>query len=277
MRVRVEGVDLHVTVVGEGPALLTLHPIGFDHAFLRPFLDPLGADARLVHYDQRGHGRSREGVDVARLSHTRWAADADAVREALGEDRVFVLGHSYGAFLALEYALAYPDSVRGLILAGAAAALDYPEVIMENAARRGGPEILPKVQAFLTAPPEEDDPMKEGYGELLPLYFHDPDIARKQIPVMLRGTEACAAVFRHACFHCLPRYDVSDRLGQIESPTLVLAGADDWLTPLAQGAKRIASGIPNAELVVFEKSGHFPQVEETERFVDVVSQFLRAH
>jgi proline iminopeptidase len=74
----------------------------------------------------------------------------------------------------------------------------------------------------------------------------------------------------------LPHYDLRDRLHTIQVPTLVVVGRHDWITPVAS-SEEIVSLIPNAELVVFENSGHSPQLEENEKFVKTVRDFLRRH
>ena len=72
----------------------------------------------------------------------------------------------------------------------------------------------------------------------------------------------------------MPAYDLTGRLGEITCPTLVVVGRHDWRTPVS-ASEDIARRIPNAELVVFEESGHSPQLEEPEKFQAVVRDFLR--
>ena len=70
-----------------------------------------------------------------------------------------------------------------------------------------------------------------------------------------------------------PNYDVRPRLGEIQVPTLVICGGNDWITPLSK-SEEIAAGIPNSVLEVFEQSGHFPMVEEPEKFISVLRSFV---
>jgi proline iminopeptidase len=85
----------------------------FDHTYLRG-LDIVSDVLRLVYYDHRHNGRSGR-PPVETLSHAQLAADAEGLRKLLGLGKVVVLGHSYGGFIALEYALRHPDSVSHLI------------------------------------------------------------------------------------------------------------------------------------------------------------------
>ena len=72
----------------------------------------------------------------------------------------------------------------------------------------------------------------------------------------------------------LPSFNSLGRLHEIAVPTLIISGKEDWIMPPAQGAERLHAGIPNSELVIFENSGHFPFVEEQERFTKLVSEWV---
>ena len=109
--------------VGEGLPCLVMHGgLGGDHSALHPWLDPLGDVMRLVYYDHRGNGRSgrppSETITFEQLC-------ADALREQLGFEEVAVLGYSFRGFVALEYALRYPERISHLILLDTAPTLDY--------------------------------------------------------------------------------------------------------------------------------------------------------
>lgn len=105
----------------------------------------------------------------------------------------------------------------------------------------------------------------------MPLYFkrYDPAVAA----AMDERTHYSAGAFNHAFGVCLPSYNLVCRLPEIATPTLVLAGRDDWITPPEQ-AERMHRALPNSELVVFEESGHFPFVEEQDAFLATVGDWL---
>lgn len=135
-RIAVRDTELYVDVEGQGPPVLVMHGgLGVDHTCFRPWLDPLGDTASLIYYDHRGNGRSaRPPLDE--FDHDTWVEDADALRAAMGHEKVVVLGHSYGGFLALRYALAHPDRVRGLILLSTAAVMEHWDSIHEGLTAR---------------------------------------------------------------------------------------------------------------------------------------------
>lgn len=266
--------SLHHESVGNGPPVLLMHGgLGLDHTTLRPWLDPLANEVQLIYYDHLANGRSEyAGADEA-LDHELWVESADALRDRLGHEKVILFGHSYGGVLALEYTLRHPDRVAALIVCNASPAFDYPEAVMANAKRKAADEAaFQHVVAALSAPVPDDDAAGAVFRRIHPLYFHDYDPARHD--AVLEDVRFRAVALNRSTFVCLPAFDVRDRLGEIRVPTLVLSGADDWIMPVEHAGERLAAGIPDVEHVVFEQSGHWPFVEETERFLDVVGGWL---
>ena len=268
-RVPVRDTELFVTGTGSGTPVLVMHGgLGIDHTYFRPWLDALGDVAELTFYDHRGNGRSaRPPLDD--VDHATWVADADALRERLGHEQVVVLGHSYGGFLALRYALAHPDRVKALVLVGTAATMQHWERVHENlAASSASPAQL---RAFEDRPFVDDTDMLETLQALLPLYFHRPDPALlAALGASMQGSAQASA----AGGRCMADYDVRADLARIAVPTLVLAGRHDFVMPADVTAEPLAAAVPGAELVVFEDSGHFPFIEENEAFLRVVRRFL---
>jgi proline iminopeptidase len=274
MRAKVNQTELFYTTLGQGRPMLMMHGgLGFDHTYFRPWLDPLGDQVQLIYYDHRGNGGSHRPASFDGISHDTWTADADALRSYLGNDLIILFGHSYGGFLAQEYALRYGQHLRGLILACTAPALDYPEVIRVNAETRGTSEQVQRVNHFLQGEAASDDAaLKETATVIMPLYFKHFDSERaKQI---LENTHFSAGAFNHAFRACIPSFNTIPRLAEISVPTLVIAGRDDWITPPREGAERIRAALPNSELVIFEDSGHFPFVEEQARFLNIVGEWI---
>ncbi|MEP0547488.1 MAG: alpha/beta fold hydrolase [Rhodothermales bacterium] len=271
-----DSVDLFVSVHGEGPPLVVMHGgLGLDHTYLRPWLDRLGEVVTLVYYDHRGHGRSPAPDDWDAVTHATWVADADALRECLGYKQWFVFGHSYGGFLALEYALAYPDRIAGVVLCCTSAAFDHGEAAFARAERRATPEQLAVLAGAFSAPLPNDGAMREGFSAVLPVYLCDPDPSTCE--ALKAGVRFSADGFNRAFFGCLSDYDVRGRLSEIDAPVLVLSGRHDWLFAPEDGGDVLAAGLPHTEHVVFEHSGHYPFVEEPEPFVHAVTTWLESH
>ena len=269
--VDIDGVPIHYEIDGgdDAPPLVVLHGgLGIDHVLYRRTLRPLASSHRLIHFDQRGNGRSVP-ADLSTLSMERLADDAAALVDHLGLGRVDVLGHSYGGFVAQELALRHPDRVRSLVLVDTTPGqLGGGEVEGEHGQ---GPVPPADVLAIFEAPPPEDDDGFEAMlAAVLPAYFRRP--AGVDLPSL---TEGC--VYRVGAmargFEVLGAWSSADRLDGISVPTLVLVGRHDVVTAWPQSL-RIGSRIPGAEVVIFEDSGHFPWLEEPDEFFALVTDFL---
>ena len=260
--------ELFYVEVGEGLPCLVMHGgLGGDHSSLHPWLDPLGDVMRLVYYDHRGNGRSGRPRSDS-ITFEQLCADADALREHLGFEEIAVLGYSFGGFIALEYALRYPERISHLILLDTAPTFDYEEEIEANARRKGATQE--QLEA-LDASAEDEGESWRLWKVIEPLYFctFDADLAERVMGKTVISVEAADAGDA-----IIEGWDLTPRLGEISAPTLILVGRDDFVCPPSQ-AKIMHEGIPNSELAVFENSGHFTHVEEPEAFFDAVRGWLR--
>ena len=282
MQVRVNGAELEVELLGEdlgsaAPLLIAHHGGGGIGSLAEPrtTFGPLarGGQAcpqfRVLVFDARGCGRSEA---VPPYSHAQWVADVDALREWAGAERCVVAGGSYGGFIALEYALAHPDRVQAVVLRDTSPDSSNLALAYENACRQDRVAIdWDHFDRYWQGRVRSDAELKALWAELIGLYDHDPDPARAAAAVE-------AGIYRHEahnwCFqHNMGAYDLKPRLGEIRCPVLVTVGRHDWVTPVAM-AETIVELVPDGRLVVFEQSGHSPQVEERDAFLATVSAFL---
>ena len=273
MFVELNGAKLYYKTVGSGQPMMFLHGgLGFDHTVYLESFKAFEDQAELIYYDHRGNGRSERTETMEGITHETLVADADALRAYLGHEKVILVGHSYGGFLAQEYAVRYQDTLKGLILIDTAPVIDYMDVIQANAAARGTPEQLDGVGQAFGRPMVDDADFQAIWETVSPLYFkeYDPAKAAKANSQIIYS----AAAWNYANGVLLPAFNVLEQLKDVQTPTLVISGIDDWITPLKQGAERIHNALPNSELVVFENSGHWPFIEENEKFVEVVSDWI---
>jgi pimeloyl-ACP methyl ester carboxylesterase len=276
VRVRVGDVRLFFDVVGMGlvpdgplmrevPTLLCLHGgPGSDHSALKAFLTPLADDVQLVLYDQRGHGRSDWSVP-GRWNLDTWIEDVRGIVDALGLGRPVLLGSSFGGVVALGAAIRYPDLASRLIVSSSIARfrLDRALAMFE---RLGGERAREVAERFLTDPgPERFD---EYLAVCLPLYNptpQDPDIWSRTVG----HDEVGFHFFRDEAFE----YDWLDQLERIRCPTLLLAGALDPITTVADH-EDIHARIPRSRLEVFEGAGHGVFRDRATEALDVIREFV---
>lgn len=272
MRARVNGTELFYEAHGQGAPMLVMHGgLGLDHTYLRPWLDAVGDAAEVVYYDHRGNGRSARPERWEDVACEAWVEDADALRAHLRHERILLFAHSFGGFIAQEYALRHGDRLAGLILCCTAPAQDYPEVVAEGLGARATAEQGRLVGEAFSGQITDDRELERTFRALLPLYFHPSRTGPP--PPLLDATSFSAGAFNRY-LHCVPAFDTTGRLEEIRVPTLVLGGRGDWMFPPAQGPERLAAGIPGAELHVFEESAHVPFVEQPAEFAGVVRDWI---
>ncbi len=267
--VRRNGTRLFYRSVGIGEPCLVMHGgLGLDHTCMSPFLDQLGDVFKLTYYDHRGNGRSsRDGAGT--MTFADLVADADAIRqEVLGSQRVAIIASSYGGFVALQYALRFPEMVSRLVLVGTAATYSYFTEVRAAIEKRGGGKD--QIDVLAQSPRAEDSWTEAKFRLLGPLYFHgaNPDLTE-----LVFGRTRWSGVAGKRSRELSAGYDIRDQLALIRAPTLIIVGKDDFITPLSQ-AQVLADSIPHSQLVVFDESGHFPYVEEPEAFGREVREWL---
>jgi L-proline amide hydrolase len=270
----------------DGPApLVTLHGgPGATHDYLLSLAD-LAGDRAVVFYDQIGNGRSthypERGADfwTVELFVRELYNLVEALRIA---DRHHVLGSSWGGFLAQEYALTQPKGLRSMVLADTAAS--FPDFVAE--ANRLRQELPPEVEATLKRHEEAGTTDDPEYEEAC-MVFYSRHLCRLD-PWPPELVEAFAWIERDPTvyhtmngpseFHVvgsIKDWNVKDRLGEIDVPTLLVSGRHDEATPALQ--ETLEAGIRDCEWILFEESSHVPHLEERERYMQLVGQWLSRH
>lgn len=272
-RVRINDNELAVEVLGpEGaPVIITHHgaPGLGSRAEPRASFGRLADEYRVVVFDARGSGES-EGSGV--FSHEQWAADIDGLREWIGADSIAMAGGSYGGFMAMEYAIRYPQRVRALVLRDTSPDNSNAHLARENALASDRVTIdMDKFDRIDEGRVRDNEDLKDCWREILPLYdfVYDPEATEKKVQATPYRYEA----HNYAFSVNLPAYDVKPQLPSIAVPTLVTVGRTDWITPVSC-SETIVELIPGARLAIFEESGHSPQIEQAEEWTSTVRGFL---
>jgi len=274
MDIEINGNRLNVEVLGDAPGKPTmivhhgapgLGSLAEPRASFASFADTY----RVVVFDARGCGAS-EGKPP--FTHQQWASDVDGLRAWLGAERIVMAGGSYGGFIAMEYAIRYPERVAALVLRDTAADSSNQDAALRNALSSARVRIdRAKLDRIMSGTVRDDADLRDCWAEILPLYDHDLDWDK--VRERVETTPYRYETHNYAFAVNQPGYDIKAALPAITCPTLVTVGRYDWITPVECG-EAIASLIPGAQLAVFEKSGHSPQIEEAELFRSVVRRFL---
>jgi len=246
---------------------------GADHWSLLPFRR-LSDQLRLVFYDHRCNGRST-GAPIETMTWANLTADADVLREKLGIERWAVLGHSFGGMVALEYALRYPESLSHLILLDTGGDNWWPSVNGPRIlARRGYSASTVRLAKRFFSGRIEPREMQLGLLRFGSAYYYRPSpltIAREIFHERHTKVRPEALIFGQGT---LTRgWSVMDRLGSIETPTLVMAGRDDFLFPV-EHQLALAAGLPSSRLEIIERAGHNAHSERPAEVMRAVRDFL---
>jgi proline-specific peptidase len=278
-RVPFRGYETWYRSVGDGPGipLLCLHGgPGSTHLGLTA-LDLLADERRVVLYDQLGSGNSSKPSDPSLWTVELFLAELANVRDALGLDRVHLLGHSWGGMLALEYALTQPGGLASLVLSStlSSAALWREESLRLRAALPA--EIREPLNAHEAAGTTDDPEYQRAMLGFLHRHLCRLDPWPPVVEQLWRSTnlEVYNTMWGPSEAHptgVLAGWDVTSRLGRIRVPALVLCGRYDEATP--RQAETIAAALPDAERVIFEESAHLAPLEETEHYLATVRAFL---
>jgi proline iminopeptidase len=269
-------IEIACTIVGEGAPLVVLHgAIGLGSTYMRA-LDHWGEDLQLIYYDQRGSGDTPVG-DVRRVSFACGTEDLEGLRHHLGLDRIRVLGHSAGAYLAALYAAEHPAATAAVVLLNPGPPL-APELMVQfgkNMSSRRTPDddaertAIEESEEFKTGQPQALE--RHQLNTFLPFFRERANFEH----VSLGFTEITAANVQQGpqrMMGSLGALDPIRKFAGIEAPTLVVHSELDPIP--SEWSRFLAATIPNADFVLIEGGSHFPMVEDAEQLRSTVVPWL---
>lgn len=265
----VNGADLFYTTRGTGVPCMVPCILG-TALYERLTPPPLTDHFQFIYVDLRGSGQSTG--DPADVTFDVLASDLDAVRADLGLARVAVLGYSILGSLAIEYARRCPDTVSHVILAGATPNGDMQALAAAGAeffAADGSAERKAILQENLAKLPPGTPPTQATFAQT-PMRFFDP---RFDAAALFAGSMFNPRVFAHLFGTLTPRWNILDDVESLRVPILLAHGRYDYVVPFTVW-QAIVDKLPNAQLHIFERSGHQTFFEEPERFAKVVTDWM---
>lgn len=284
-------IELYHFSRGEGRNVLVVHG-GPGVPFRQPLtgLEPLTDSYRFHYYDQRGSGNSTRPIDrfdspdifrnMTRLEQTlglgAQCADIERIRRILGEEKLILVGHSWGGFLASLYAAEFPDHVEALVLISPATTLVMPmdEPDLFDGVRKRLPENQrTEYDLFMTDYLDftsiftlsETDLVAKGnqFGT----YYLQAVNKPVPIPGKLGGWMVWAMYVSMG-----KRHDYRPALNAVTAPVLVVYGSDDLQTEAA--TRHYVDSFPNARFVTIDGASHYAFEEQPDLFAGVVTEFL---
>lgn len=292
------GIKLHFFSEGEGRKILMIHGgPGFPPREPYPALSSLTSYFKFYYYDQRGCGKSTYPVQKFETSNfyknmlllnqklglATQIADIERIRQILGEEKIILMGHSFGAFLATLYAIEFPERVQAMILIAPANLLVMPS---------DEPDLFTTVQKLLP------DSLRAEYTQFIKNYLNFKDIFSRtendlaalnlefmkyyQIAASIKspGTMIATNIKNNGGWMVFALYlsmgrshDYRESVKKVGIPTLVIHGKNDIQS---ENASRLyADLLPNSKFEVIPQAGHFPFYEHTDSFAKIIGQFLK--
>jgi proline iminopeptidase len=235
---------------------------------------------RVVAFDQLGTGASDRPTDPALWTIGRYVEETETVRRALGLGKVHLLGHSWGGWLAIDYALAHPEALKTLILEDTVA--DMPHLVSELERLRAalGPETVAMMQRHeaegtLSHPEYQAAVTILNYRHVCRLAEWPAPVRRSLDDWNMGPYETMQGPNEFLYVGNLKDWNRVPDLPRITVPVLITCGQHDELTPAC--AMRMKLNLPNATLKVFPNSSHMPFYEEPAAYYPVLLDFLAAH
>ena len=234
---------------------------------------------RIVSWDPLGCGQSDNPTDPSLWTLERYGDEVETVREALDLGDVHLLGQDWGAMVAVEAALKNPSAIKSLTLLTAIGDVD---VHLAEAERLRG-DLAPETVAMMTRREADGTTDHTDYDAAMMAIFarhvcrldpwpepfrHSVESLNKPLYDHLQGPNEFRFTGVIAGWSCL------DRIGSLSMPACVMAGRHGWCTP--HEATLLADALPNAQLTVFEQSGHIPYFEEPDAYDVALSSFIAA-
>lgn len=287
------GVMIYYKILGRGEPLMIVHGgPGASHDYFLPYLLPLARHHKLIFIDERGSGRSQKLEDAGGYTIENMVEDVESVRQALGLDKIDLLGHSYGGALAQAYALKYQRNLSHLILGSTWSSTKAMNDVFVRMKQNMSPELRDRIAKLEAAglfghgkDYERNRYTAEyiiaAWGEgYFPYLYHnrpdpnyDPIDAGKVSWDLYREMWGSDGEF--VIDGNLKSVEYTDRLSAIRVPTLILVGDHDECDPSL--AKAMQEKIAGSKLVIFPSSGHMTFVDQPGMFVKTVEEFLSGH
>lgn len=276
--IAVEGGNIWYRVAGAGgktPLVLLHGGPGAPSYYLKPLL-ALADDRPVIIYDQLGAGKSDHVTDTTLFTVARFVRELETLRDSLGVNEMYVLGHSWGTILGTEYALAHPEHVKGLILSSSA--LSIPRWLHDaDSLLRLLPDSQQRTIHRIEAAHGEATPAYQD--AILPFYHRfvftknlspDAESTFSQIGAELYNYMQGASEF--VVTGTLKGYDITPRLGELKMPVLFTAGDNDEATPTS--TRHYASLVPGSRVEIIPGSGHLTSNDNPEAMVRAVRTFI---
>jgi pimeloyl-ACP methyl ester carboxylesterase len=243
---------------GPGLPLVLAHGFLMDSDMFDPQVEALAGDQRVITWDQRGHGRTESTPDP--FSYWDSADDQRALLDHLGVHQAVVGGMSQGGFIGLRFALRYPERTAGLVLIATQSGLEDPEKV---------PEYDMMLEVWANDGPSEA--LREMVAAII-IGNQRPEAA----PYLEKWKSAQVPALQQIYRTLMDRDDITERLGEITAPAVVIHGEEDAAIPIARAEELCAALSGCRGLVRVAGAGHAANLTHPESTNAAIRELLAA-
>ena len=266
LNIDVDGIRTNYIVAGEGPPLILIHGSGpgvTAFANWRGVIPDFAQHFTCYAPDTLGFGYTDFPDDIDGFSIERWVAHLVGFMDALGIAKAHMIGNSYGGALTLAIATRHPDRVAGIVLMGAAGRSEFQLT-----------KGLEEVWGY--------EPSLDNMRALMNTFAHDASLVKEEIvksryeaSIRPGAHEKYSSLFPEPRQRWLTELSTSDdRLAKLPHQVLMVHGREDVIVPVACSI-RFNEVVPNSELHIFGNCGHWTQIVMRDRFIELVTPFLK--
>lgn len=269
---------LFCRVTGQGKPWIVIHGgPGLTQDYLIPQMYELAKNNLVIFYDQRGCGKSTVDINANTITLESFVNDIEAIRQAFNLDKISILGHSWGGFLAMKYTIAHPEHVDKLILSNSAPATSEGYALFgQEYMRRMSPyqKELEKISSSQGFRDGNTCVMEQFYRLIFRQYCYIPEKADllnlRMTPIASLNGAMVSEIIRE---NALDRsFNLHKGLKALKVSTLILHGDSDPIPPST--AQDIHENIPGSKYVLMKNCGHFPYVEDPATYFKYINEFL---
>jgi proline iminopeptidase len=253
---------IYFTRFGNGPKVLLLYGgPGYAVSAMRPWADSLSNEFECILYDQRGTGLSSNvKIDSTGINLLRAVKDIEELRVSLGEDKLTICGISWGGMLAQAYASYYPENTKKIVLVSTLGPdLSLMSAFIDNMNMRRYPDEIDSLNYWNAQPDNELSKMKRSFYRILP-EFYDHDIGGKMLAIFFETTTLNEQMGNLMWDDLLTSYDLKPSLKNYNGQCFIIRGRQDPVP--AEEIYRIKEILPQSEILIIERCGHFPDYEK---------------
>jgi pimeloyl-ACP methyl ester carboxylesterase len=257
MLAKVNGIQIAYTDEGEGLPLLFIHGFPLCRGTWSHQVEAFKSKHRVIAPDLRGFGESHSSTGP--VSMGQFAEDIWGLIQELGAGPVILAGHSMGGYIALAFARAHPEHLRGLVLVATKSGPDSVEAAKgrrataETVGLKGISVVVDAMAPKMLSASNTDGPMAASVRSFM--------------------SSASPQGVRSALLGMAERPDATEGLGQIRVPTLVIVGSEDTVIPPSE-SQALAKAVPDAQLKVIPHAGHLVAWEQPAAFNEALKGWL---